>query len=225
MQSIDAVTQQVEQHLESLAIFPKTAKADRPKAIVVLGNSGSGKTSQSRNICEKYGFVNISVGDLLREEISKAGRHAELFSEVMKQGKLVPSDLVVKLMKGVVEKHEWKGVFVLDGFPRNKDNLTKWNEELGVEIDLQFMLVLNCEQHTAEQRISRRSAGRVDDNPASVQMKVQTYLHETLPIIKEYTQQPDFVFPIDANPSEAEVFAQVKTVLEARGFKMQPTDL
>lgn len=59
-------------------------------------------------------------------------------------GKLVPTEIVVKLMKQEIEKKNWEGVFLIDGFPRNKDNLIKWNEEIGVEVELVNMFLLNC---------------------------------------------------------------------------------
>jgi hypothetical protein len=57
-------------------------------------------------------------------------------------GKLVSSELIVKLIRKVIENCNWQGTFLLNGFPRNKENLTKWNEELGAEIDLDHMILL-----------------------------------------------------------------------------------
>lgn len=221
-QPIESVTKALEAHLEELGIFPKKALEERPKAIIMCGNTGSGKTTQTNNICHRFGFHNISVGNLLRDEIKQGGRHAELFADYIKQGQLVPADMVVQLIKEAVARCKWEGVFVFDGFPRNKDNLVKWNESLGVEIDLQFMFLLDCEEERAMARCISRNAQRTDDNPASLEKKVQTYKNETYPVIQRYLKQDDFTFQVDANPSEALVFAEISSVLEHHGYKAKP---
>lgn len=74
-----------------MGVFPKSSNLERPKAIIILGSSGSGKSTQCKKIAANFGFIHISAGDLLRDEISKKGKHAELFSECIKNGKLAPS--------------------------------------------------------------------------------------------------------------------------------------
>jgi adenylate kinase family enzyme len=130
--------------LSDVGIYPKVINKAKPKAFLVLGNSGSGKGTQSKKIAEKFGFHNIATGDLLRAEMKQNGRHKEIIEESMRLGKLVPTEIVVKLMKQEIEKKNWEGVFLIDGFPRNKDNLIKWNEEIGVEVELVNMFLLNC---------------------------------------------------------------------------------
>ncbi len=48
--SVDVIYQEVEKHLDSIGVFPKISKQVRPKAIIILGNSGSGKSTQCKNI-------------------------------------------------------------------------------------------------------------------------------------------------------------------------------
>ncbi len=124
---IEEITVDVEAHLESLGIFPKKPLEQRPKGIIMLGNAGSGKTTQTAKVCSAFGFNRVSVGDLLRAEVKQGGRHAELIADYLKRGKLVPAEHVVQLIKEVVGSCKWEGVFVFDGFPRNKENLVKWN--------------------------------------------------------------------------------------------------
>jgi adenylate kinase family enzyme len=41
----------------------------------------------------------------------------------MKEGKLVSSQLMVKLIKQKIESYNYSGRYLLDGFPRGQENL------------------------------------------------------------------------------------------------------
>jgi adenylate kinase family enzyme len=66
-----------------------------------------------------YGFRHLSTGDLLREERQKGGDLAETIDQFIKEGKLISSELVVKLMKKNIEANG-KRRYLVDGFPRNR---------------------------------------------------------------------------------------------------------
>ena len=93
----------------------------KPQIFFVLGGPGSGKGTQCDRLVENYGFKHISVGDLLRDEKEKGGSEAEELDNLMKEGKLVSSNLVMKLMK---KKLAIEGCcrYLIDGFPRNEEN-------------------------------------------------------------------------------------------------------
>ena len=66
--------------------------------IVLFGPPGVGKGTQAQLLCEKYGMMQFSSGDLLREEValsSPTGRKAEQF---IKKGHLVPDDIIYELV-------------------------------------------------------------------------------------------------------------------------------
>ena len=66
-----------------------------------------------------YKFKHLSAGDLLREERQKGGDLAETIDQFIKEGKLISSELVVKLMKKNIEANG-KRRYLVDGFPRNR---------------------------------------------------------------------------------------------------------
>uniref|UniRef100_A0A1A9Z9X4 GTP:AMP phosphotransferase, mitochondrial n=1 Tax=Glossina pallidipes TaxID=7398 RepID=A0A1A9Z9X4_GLOPL len=85
---------------------------------VILGPPASGKGTISKRIVEKFDFVHISPGDILRSNIekqTKLGKEAETY---VKQGKLVPNELIIKCMTDHLKEVQNKS-FLLDGFPRN----------------------------------------------------------------------------------------------------------
>jgi adenylate kinase family enzyme len=91
----------------------------KPKVVFVLGGPGSGKGTQCAKMVTDFHFKHLSTGDLLRKEIEKGGKDAELIGGLLKEGKLVPSEVLVKLVIKAFNKDNWKGRFLLDGYPRN----------------------------------------------------------------------------------------------------------
>ena len=54
------------------------------------GGPGSGKGTQCSKIVDEFGYVHLSAGDLLREEVTRGSEKGQLISEIMKDGRLVP---------------------------------------------------------------------------------------------------------------------------------------
>ena len=54
------------------------------------GGPGSGKGTQCSKIVDEFGYVHLSAGDLLREEVARGSEKGQLISEIMKDGRLVP---------------------------------------------------------------------------------------------------------------------------------------
>ena len=95
--------------------------------IFVLGGPGAGKGTQSASIVEKYGYVHLSAGDLLREERKSGSAQGDLINEYIKDGKIVPVEITVKLLMNAIEANGGKR-FLVDGFPRNTNNLSGWQQ-------------------------------------------------------------------------------------------------
>lgn len=126
--------------------------------------------------------------------------------------------------------------FLIDGFPRNKDNLDGWQKEMGDKTNVQFVLFFNCSQEvcrsysvlwhsyviiailhqTCMDRCLQRGAagsGRSDDNEESLKKRFQTYVKDTMAII-EYYEALGLVRKIDASQSPDQVFEDVKKAFE-----------
>lgn len=86
--------------------------------MILFGPPGSGKGTQAKNIADKHGVPHISTGDILREAVregSELGRRAE---PIMREGGLVPDDLMIGIIRERLRKPDARKGFVLDGFPR-----------------------------------------------------------------------------------------------------------
>ena len=87
------------------------------KNIILLGPPGAGKGTQARLLVEKYGMVQLSTGDMLREAKSSGTAMGNRVAEVMARGELVTDEIVI----GLIEEKLGQGAgggFIFDGFPR-----------------------------------------------------------------------------------------------------------
>lgn len=85
--------------------------------IVLVGPPGSGKGTQGKKLCEKFGIPQISTGDMLRAAKS-AGTLDPKLKEMMDRGGLVPDEVVIDLIDKRIDLPDCHGGFLLDGFPR-----------------------------------------------------------------------------------------------------------
>ena len=87
--------------------------------LVLLGAPGAGKGTQAKKIVQRFKISHISTGNILRNEIKNdtgLGRKAGNF---VKEGKLVPDELIIEIIKKELEEKQPDKGFLMDGFPRN----------------------------------------------------------------------------------------------------------
>jgi len=88
--------------------------------IILFGPPGSGKGTQAEHLCDRFGLIHLSTGDLFREAArnrTSLGRKAE---DIMKAGELVPDDIVTGVVLEKLRDHDQRHTrFLFDGYPRN----------------------------------------------------------------------------------------------------------
>jgi UMP-CMP kinase len=113
--------------------------------------------------------------------------------------------------------------FLIDGFPRNKDNLEGWQRQMSEKVDFLFVLFFECSSDKCVERCLKRGqagSGRTDDNLESLNKRFNTYMNDTMPIIDHYRALGK-VRQIDANESPDAVYQDVDAALsEAQGQKL-----
>jgi adenylate kinase family enzyme len=149
----------------------EAAKIDKPEVVFVVGGPGSGKGTQCDKIIEAYGYKHLSTGDLLRKEKETGSEMAEKINLFMNEGKLVPTELLIGLLKQGMKDGGWEqSKFLVDGFPRNQENVDVWNKEIGNEVRIKFVLFFDVDEDTMKSRLLKRgeTSGRADDNEATI---------------------------------------------------------
>lgn len=123
------------------------------KNIIFIAPPAAGKGTQSGFLVKKYGFVHISTGDLLRDEVSSKSDLGIELNEIMKSGKLVSDEIVGKLLENRLMKDDIKNGFILDGYPRNVSQarfLDDMLKKLNMKID--HVLYLSMDRDMAMKR-------------------------------------------------------------------------
>jgi UMP-CMP kinase len=126
----------------------------KARVVYVLGGPGSGKGTQCQKIVDKYGFVHLSAGDLLRAEIQSGSEHGEMIQSMIQQGKIVPSEVTVRLLVKAMEESS-SDKFLIDGFPRNEENRMVFENLTGITPE--FILFFDCPEDEMERRVLGRN--------------------------------------------------------------------
>jgi len=101
-------------------------------------------------------------------------------------------------------------VFLIDGFPRNLENLEGWLQEFKEACKILAVLFLDCPEDTCIDRIGIRSqtSGRVDDNVESLKKRFVTFRNETIPNLENLSKVTR-VISIESNRDREEIFREV----------------
>lgn len=211
--------------------------------IILLGPPGSGKGTQAQNITSEYGYIKLSTGDMLRAASSSGSKIGLELKAVIDGGNLVSDEIVVGIVEERIFQNDCAVGYMLDGFPRNKEQAKKLDAMLAGQnqkIDIVLRLLLKDEvvvRRIAGRRFhveSGRSyhvefnppeiAGkddltgepliqRADDNEEVVQSRLNIYHEQTEPLVKYYEKKGVLV-SIDGLGTPDEVFAKIKTALD-----------
>ncbi|XVF71361.1 hypothetical protein PTKIN_Ptkin12aG0031000 [Pterospermum kingtungense] len=200
---ISSVSSSTGHMYESSQKFP-----NERRIVYVLGGPGSGKGTQCSKIVQHFGFCHLNVGDLLQAEVESGSEYGKMIQDFKKEGKLVPSDVVVKVLQQAMQRSE-NEKFLIDGFPRNEENRVSAENVLKIEPDL--VLFLDCSEEEMTRRHLKRNQGRVDDNIDTIKNRLKVYSEYTLPVI-DYYRAKGRLRKVDGEKSIDEVFEEVKGV-------------
>lgn len=152
-----------------------------------MGGPGSGKGTNCARIVENFGYTHLSAGDLLRKERQSGSELADMINTYIQEGKIVPAEVTVRLLRDAMETSN-SDKFLVDGFPRDMDNLACWNSIMSDIADVQFLLFLDCPNEIMVDRLLERgkTSGRNDDNIESIKKRLVTYDQSTRPIIEHF---------------------------------------
>ncbi len=183
--------------------------------VIFLGAPGAGKGTQAQILREKYGYYQISTGDLLRENIKRGTPTGKVAESFMKRGELVPDEVIVAMVRDALPADRARPV-IFDGFPRTIPQAQALDAMLKEQKHSLPRVVSFCiALREAEERMLVR--GREDDAAETIKRRFEVF-QEHKREIEGYYDNPSserFV-EIDASQPVEVVTRQLLRALELR---------
>ncbi len=214
--------------------------------LIFLGPPGAGKGTQAKVLEERYGYRQISTGDILRankRDKTPLGLEAQSY---MDRGALVPDELIIRMMEPVLDA---QGNAILDGFPRTAaqaealDDLLRRKKKSAVAVlfdvgrDALTERLTGRWTHEASGRTYHavhnppKTAGvddvtgepliqRPDDKEETIRTRLAVYEEQTAPLIAYYDDPSDpRLVRVDALAPIDEVTRQLVKLVSGDGFR------
>lgn len=209
--------------------------------IVLMGPPGAGKGTQADLIKANYPIPHISTGDMFREAVKNETELGLKAKSFMDEGKLVPDEVTIGIVKERLAQPDCAEGFMLDGFPRTtlqaealdqvlSDMNRKIESVINIFVPREVLLqrILgrvtcnNCKtvynlRFLKDQQTCTKCGGelgfRSDDRGEIAKTRLEVYLEQTLPLL-QYYQERHVLNSIDGNREAEEVFADIKELLE-----------
>lgn len=206
--------------------------------IILLGPPGAGKGTQAETLVKKLSIPHISTGDMFRKAIKEGTALGIKAKEYMDQGKLVPDEVTVGIVKERIEQEDCKEGFLLDGFPRTvfqaealdailKDMKIGLDAVINIEVPKEnligrltgrrvckscgatFHLIFNPPREEGKcDKCGEKLYQRADDSEETVVNRLDVYEKQTAPLI-EYYQNQGVLKTIDGDQPIDQVLVQI----------------
>jgi len=211
--------------------------------IVLMGLPGAGKGTQAERIVEKYAIPHISTGDMFRAAIKDGTELGLKAKSFMDEGKLVPDEVTIGIVRERLSQDDCGKGFLLDGFPRTVPQAEALDQILAeLNRPLEHTININVEKEELIARLSGRrickSCGasyhlvfnppaeegkcdkdggelytRADDNPDTVANRLEVNMNQAQPLLDFY-QAKGILTNIDGQQDIDKVFADLDALLQ-----------
>lgn len=160
--------------------------------VILLGPPGSGKGTQARLLASHLGVTHLSVGAVLRAEITGRSRLGVRIAAKVAAGDLVPMADVLAVLDMPLTIATRSGGWVLDGAPRTVDQAAALDgtlDAMGAPADR--VVALEVPDTEVRARLARRARveHRADDTEEVITHRLVVWAREGLPVVAWYEQQ------------------------------------
>jgi adenylate kinase len=186
--------------------------------LLMVAPPGAGKGTQAKRLGEIYGIEHLASGDLLRHELAVGSAIGVAAREYVERGDLVPDNLVMRLVLDRAFIAAKKGGYVLDGFPRNREQAEEAYAMTGQHEDLTLDAVVHLEvaRDVLRARMLARGAvdDRSDDRTAVIDHRLEVYDRQTQPLL-EYYRERGLLLSVDGERPVDEVTELLVAALDS----------
>jgi len=206
--------------------------------MILIGPPGAGKGTQAQSLVTTFGIPHISSGDMLREAVSAGTPLGKTAADFMKDGLLVPDDVVIGMVIDRIGRGDCAQGFMLDGFPRTLPQAEALDVALtGSQVTLDAVVLIEVRDELIRERVTGRRTDpqtniiyhlkfkppppealdrlvhRSDDTEAACTARLEKYHRETTPIVPFYERQ-GLLRRVDGVGSPDEVLLRIVAALQ-----------
>lgn len=187
--------------------------------LVLLGPPASGKGTCSAYLHEKYHFVHISMGDILRDYAKANTKLANIVRDTLSKGKILDENITAEILYDYLKDRNLFDNLLLDGYPRGLKSVELMKRFVNISkvivLDADFELIKkrilnritcpNCSKNFSKENYKldkcdecgSKLVKRSDDNLESLTVRMQEYQRLTIPVIEHY-EKLGLVYRIDS---------------------------
>lgn len=213
-----------------------------PTIVVLMGAPGAGKGTQARLLQERMRLPQISTGDIFRSLAEANTPLANEVREIQQSGRLIPDEVVIRVVEERTAQDDCRNGYILDGFPRTAtqaEMLEHLAERQGhgikaILIDVPTELLMKrltgrrtcpvCGEiyhvyfkppkfdNRCDLHPEKELLHRADDAPQKIQVRLKTYANETAPLL-DYYERTKRLHRIDGTREVEGIYADVQRLL------------
>ena len=183
--------------------------------LIIFGPPGAGKGTQAKFLVKKLNSLQVSTGDMLREEINKDTEIGKKIITYMNDGKFVDDEIVNKLLEKIIFDPKNANKLIFDGYPRTI-NQAKNLESLLIKSNqkIDYVFFLNVDKQAIVKRIEKRKIleKRSDDDSSTILKRYDTYMEVTKPVLDYYSKNQNF-HEIDGSMEIKDISQKIEEIL------------
>lgn len=183
--------------------------------LVLFGIQGSGKGTQAKKLAKEKNYYIFEAGGELRKIAATDTDLGRTVKSYIDEGKLVPHEIIMRVMAEAVRGIPKDQKIIFDGIPRDENQMKDFDAIMKSSARPFQCLHFVLEKDKAIERILGRAKqeGRVDDANTDIILKrMQTFLDKTMPVIKTY-EANGLMTDVNADRNVDQVYDNVKKVL------------
>ena len=197
--------------------------------LIFLGPPGAGKGTLAIKVMDMFKLPHIGTGAIFRSAIAAKTPLGVKIKAIIDAGQLVDDETTVALVKERLAEDDVQNGYLLDGFPRTILQADALAEFSFVDKVINFQVPDSLVLERLSGRLVCRGCGynfhktydkpkkegvcdycggeiytRPDDNPVSIQKRIEVYQEQTAPLI-DYYREKQLLFDLDARPTADKV--------------------